>query len=149
MCDQLRRRVSLGFTPERFPMGTHICLIYEDEEERRTVISGFLATGLEEGERLAYFADEMTQDEAPAAKIDELRQALDRIKTLRGIVPICASCKKIRDDQGCWNQVEGYVRDHTEAEFGHGICPECMKELCPGYKQDDDGSAPENEGGPQ
>ena len=68
-----------------------------------------------------------------SAKIQELQQALDHIKTLRGIVPICASCKKIRDDQGYWSQVEVYVRDHTEAQFSHGICPDCMKRLYPNY----------------
>jgi len=67
-----------------------------------------------------------------ASKVEELRQALDQIKTLRGIVPICVSCKKIRDDQGYWNQVEVYVRDHTEAEFSHSLCQECMKKLYPG-----------------
>jgi DNA-binding response OmpR family regulator len=75
-----------------------------------------------------------------ATKIEELHQALDQIKTLRGIVPICASCKKIRDDQGYWSQVEVYVRDHTEAQFSHGICPECMKKLYPEFAQDDDGN---------
>ncbi len=63
--------------------------------------------------------------------IGELQQALAEIKTLRGIVPICASCKKIRDDEGYWQQVEVYVRDHTEAEFSHGICPECARTLYP------------------
>jgi DNA-binding response OmpR family regulator len=68
---------------------------------------------------------------ALAVKIAELQQVLDQIKTLRGIVPICANCKKIRDDQGYWNQLEAYVRDHTEAEFSHAICPDCKKELYP------------------
>jgi PAS domain S-box-containing protein len=61
--------------------------------------------------------------------IAELTEALANVKTLRGLVPICASCKKIRDDKGYWSQVEVYVRDHTEAEFSHGICPDCMKKL--------------------
>jgi PAS domain S-box-containing protein len=59
----------------------------------------------------------------------ELRKAFDQIKTLRGIVPICSGCKKIRDDQGYWSQVEVYVSEHTEAEFSHGLCPECIKRL--------------------
>jgi hypothetical protein len=63
----------------------------------------------------------------------KLQEALARVKTLTGILPICASCKKIRDDRGYWNQVEAYVRDHTEAEFSHGICPDCAKELYPEY----------------
>ena len=71
-----------------------------------------------------------------AGKIEELRQAVNQIKTLRGIVPICANCKKIRDDRGYWNQVEVYVRDHTEAEFSHSICPDCMKELYPEYMRE-------------
>jgi PAS domain S-box-containing protein len=61
--------------------------------------------------------------------IGELTEALDNIKTLRGLVPICASCKKIRDDQGYWQQVEVYVRDRSEAEFSHGLCPDCAKEF--------------------
>jgi hypothetical protein len=77
--------------------------------------------------------------EALAAKVAELRLALEHIKTLRGIVPICANCKKIRDDQGYWKQVEEYVRDHSEAEFSHGICPACMEKLYPGFSSDNDG----------
>ncbi len=69
--------------------------------------------------------------EALAAKVEELHKALEDIKTLRGIIPICANCKKIRDDKGYWNQVEVYVRKHSEAEFSHGICPDCAKKLYP------------------
>jgi hypothetical protein len=49
------------------------------------------------------------------------------------LLPICASCKKIRDDNGYWTQIEGYVRDHSEAEFSHGLCPECAEKLYPEY----------------
>ncbi len=69
--------------------------------------------------------------ETLAARIEELGQALEEIKTLRGILPICASCKKIRDDQGYWQQVEVYVHDHTDAQFSHGLCPECIRKLYP------------------
>lgn len=58
--------------------------------------------------------------------IAELNGALEQIRTLRGILPICAHCKKIRDDGGFWQQVEASVSHHTEAEFSHGICPDCM-----------------------
>lgn len=61
----------------------------------------------------------------------ELMSALDEIKTLEGIVPICSFCKQIRDDKGYWNQVESYVAQHTEAEFSHGICPKCIKQHYP------------------
>ena len=60
-----------------------------------------------------------------------LQQALDEVRTLRGIVPICANCKNIRDDKGFWNQVEKYVSERSEAEFSHGICPDCTKILYP------------------
>ena len=61
--------------------------------------------------------------------IAELQRALSEVKTLRGIVPICAKCKRIRDDNGFWQQVEVYVRDHSEAEFSHGLCEECCQKL--------------------
>lgn len=63
--------------------------------------------------------------------IEELQDALRKIKTLKGLIPICASCKKIRDDSGYWNQIEVYIRDHSDAEFSHGICPECSARLYP------------------
>ncbi|MEN6320143.1 MAG: PAS domain-containing protein [Syntrophaceae bacterium] len=63
----------------------------------------------------------------------ELRDALSRIKTLSGMLPICSSCKKIRDDKGYWNQIENYIKDHSEAEFSHSICPECAKTLYPDF----------------
>jgi GAF domain-containing protein len=66
--------------------------------------------------------------------VHELREALAQVKTLRGLLPICANCKKVRDDQGYWHSVEVYVRDHSEAEFSHAICPECMKKLYPWFK---------------
>ena len=59
--------------------------------------------------------------------IAELQTALEEIKTLRGIIPICSFCKKIRDDKGYWQQVEVYVQDRTEADFSHSFCPECAK----------------------
>jgi PAS domain S-box-containing protein len=66
--------------------------------------------------------------------IHELRDALSHIKTLSGLLPICAACKKIRDDQGYWRQIEVYLRAHTRAEFSHSICPECAQKLYPEYK---------------
>lgn len=65
--------------------------------------------------------------------ISKLQKAFEEIKTLRGIVPICANCKKIRDDKGYWEQVENYVSKHSEAIFSHSICPDCMKSLYPEY----------------
>jgi AmiR/NasT family two-component response regulator len=64
----------------------------------------------------------------------ELQDALAQVKTLSGLLPICASCKKVRDDRGYWHQVEVYIRDHSEAKFSHGICPDCAKSLYPGIE---------------
>ncbi|MCK5076206.1 MAG: hypothetical protein KAR38_07505, partial [Calditrichia bacterium] len=57
----------------------------------------------------------------------ELEDALTKIKTLSGLVPICAGCKKIRDDEGFWNKLEEYISEHSEVEFTHGLCPDCAK----------------------
>jgi hypothetical protein len=63
--------------------------------------------------------------------INELQGALVKIRTLKGLIPICSSCKKVRDDEGYWHQVEVYIRDHSEAEFSHGLCPDCFQKLYP------------------
>jgi hypothetical protein len=63
--------------------------------------------------------------------IEELQVALANVRTLSGFLPICASCKKIRDDQGYWNQLEAYISSHSDALFSHGICPDCIKKLYP------------------
>lgn len=68
--------------------------------------------------------------------ITELRQALAEVKTLSGLLPICASCKKIRDDTGYWRRIEEYISRHSEAEFTHSICPECAQRLYPEYLKD-------------
>jgi hypothetical protein len=60
-----------------------------------------------------------------------LEKALKQIKTLHGLLPMCASCKKIRDDSGYWKQIEAYLCEHSDARFSHGICPDCAKELYP------------------
>jgi len=66
----------------------------------------------------------------------DLRQALNEVNTLRGILPICSFCKKVRDDQGYWEQVDVYIRKHSRADFSHSICPECAKDHYPGiYKK--------------
>lgn len=68
----------------------------------------------------------------------ELEEALTEIKTLRGILPICASCKKIRDDKGYWQQIELYIAHRSDALFSHGICPDCAKSLYPEIANDID-----------
>ena len=72
-------------------------------------------------------------EEAREQLIGELRQTLAEVRTLSGLLPICASCKNIRDDHGYWTQVESYIRTHTSADFTHCLCPECAKKLYPEY----------------
>ena len=69
-----------------------------------------------------------------AAVIQELQETLAQVKTLKGLVPICANCHRIRDDRGFWNQLETYLREHSDAKFSHGICPGCMAALYPDFK---------------
>ncbi len=67
--------------------------------------------------------------------ISELREALTQVKTLKGMLPLCANCKKVRDDEGYWHQVDVYIRDHSDAEITHGICPDCHELLYPEYSK--------------
>jgi len=79
--------------------------------------------------------DEITErkqlEDEKAQLINELKNSLEQVKLLSGFIPICASCKRIRDDQGFWTQVEAYISKHSEAQFSHGICPDCVKKLYP------------------
>jgi PAS domain S-box-containing protein len=104
--------VSITFSPIKDAVGkTHgVSIVCRDITERKQ----------RDGERLRL--------------ITELTDALKRVKTLNGLLPICASCKKIRNDEGYWEQVEIYIRSRSDAEFTHGICPDCVKELYPEYE---------------
>lgn len=68
----------------------------------------------------------------------DLKAALQKVKQLSGLLPICASCKRIRNDEGYWVQIEQYIRDHSEAQFSHGICRECAKKIYPEYCTEDE-----------
>ena len=67
------------------------------------------------------------------ALLAELQNAMGKVRMLSGLLPICSSCKKIRDDNGDWNQIEDYIGKRSEADFSHGICPDCVKKLYPGF----------------
>jgi len=86
-------------------------------------------------------SDLVRAEEAQAALVRDLQSALAEVRTLSGLLPICAACKKIRDDKGYWNQIEVYLGEHSDVEFSHGVCPECARRLYGEYL-DDPGAQP-------
>lgn len=84
---------------------------------------------------LTLFLTDITERKQTEAERDglilELQDAIATVKKLSGLLPVCCHCKKIRDDQGYWNQIEAYIEKHSEAEFSHGLCPECAVKLYP------------------
>jgi hypothetical protein len=82
---------------------------------------------------LTVVTKEMEAAEERERLVAALQDALSKVKQLSGLLPICASCKKIRDDQGYWNQIEEYIRNHSEADFSHGFCPPCLEKLYPDF----------------
>jgi len=86
--------------------------------------------------RMASFVDitkHKQLDQEREQLIQRLQDALNKIKVLRGLIPICASCKSIRDDKGFWHKVEEYIRDHSDAQLTHGVCPACARKLYPEF----------------
>ncbi len=108
----------------------------KDGTEKNLLVSSTLIRG-EKGELfLSAYRDitgrKRTETEREEL-IRELRETFAKMNMLKGMLPICASCKRIRNDDGYWEQVEEYVKEHSEAEFSHGICPECAQKLYPKY----------------
>ena len=97
------------------------------------MVFSFLAIFVAAGSAVISYARDRRRivDDARKKLICELQDALAEIKTLQGILPICSHCKKIRDEEGDWNRIETYIREHSDAEFTHGMCPECIKEFYP------------------
>ena len=142
---------TLGYTKEEI-IGKRIWDIFPAEEgdKRYAVVKKTFETGepqeievhipLPTGDK--YFLTKVRPHRDESDRIDfvicvsiditELRKAQDELKTLTGILPICANCKNIRNDRGAWQQLEEYISAHSEAEFSHGICPECTELLYPG-----------------
>jgi GAF domain-containing protein len=118
-----RIRFYAGFpltTPEGFNLGT-LCAI--DRKPRRL--------SPEQSEAMQALARRVISLLELRRVSGRLAEALENVKTLRGLLPICAWCKRIRNDEGYWDQVEAYVRQHSDADFTHGICPECMEKVRP------------------
>lgn len=80
---------------------------------------------------IAQVADRIKAEKENEKLIRELQEALESVEQLKGFLPICASCRKIRDDQGYWNQIDTYLRTHSELKFSHSLCPECTRKLYP------------------
>ena len=78
----------------------------------------------------------LTEQRERERLLADREKALAEVRVLSGLLPICSSCKKIRDDKGYWNQIESYIHDHSDAEFTHGMCPECLKRLYPEFTED-------------
>jgi hypothetical protein len=115
--------ILLGFWFATNPLADKI-LLHADELEKRIQ---------EKTESLEREISEREKAEKEKEKnIAELREAMQKIKTLSGMLPICAHCKKVRDDKGYWNQIESYIGSHSEIEFSHSICRECAQKLYPG-----------------
>lgn len=79
-------------------------------------------------------SDRVRTEKEKEVLIGRLHETLSKVKQLSGLLPICASCKNIRDDEGYWKQIEAYLSEHSEVEFSHSICPDCFKKLYPGLK---------------
>lgn len=96
----------------------------------------YLVKGAIQGQLLArsirYAIERKRMAQEREQMIGELKEALAHVRTLSGLLPICAACKKIRDDKGYWHQVEQYISEHTDASFSHGICPDCARRMYPG-----------------
>jgi hypothetical protein len=87
---------------------------------------------------LAYIIESLRErfDAESRELIERLEKALSEVKTLEGLLPICAACKKVRDDRGYWNQIEAYIQDRADARFTHSVCPECIEELYPEFVEE-------------
>ncbi len=101
----------------------------------------YLIKGQADGRLVArsirYAAERKRAQDERERLIGELTDALNTVKKLSGLLPICASCKKIRDETGYWQRVEQYIQEHADVSFTHGLCPECIHRLYPDYAEEE------------
>ena len=135
-----------GILHSRFDIPSIFVTAYADDKilERAKITEpfGYLIKPFENKELLSNIVMALYKHRAEMERkklIQELQDSLAKVKLLSGLIPICANCKKIRDDKGYWNQIESYIKEHSEAVFSHGICPECLKKLYPEYYPPDQG----------
>ena len=127
--------ITMFVLPIFMPMGKSMAIMKHLHLNQKWLVSffgtGFLVIGLNNllGKLLPdvneLLAKLKSKDQEQKKTINELAKALEEIKTLKGIIPICSYCKKIRNDEGAWDVMEAYIAEHTHALFSHGICPEC------------------------
>ncbi len=134
--ENLQKRISGEVTSSRYEFRgktKNQTVIYIEAYGTRTVYQGqpaIIGTVLDISER------KLAEEERDLLIMDHL-EALSRIKTLSGLLPICAACKRIRDDKGYWSQIETYISQHSDALFSHGICPDCAKNMYPKIFKED------------
>ena len=117
-----------------FELNEKTRVIHQHYHGGKTVIEEVVATPILGDHGEVNFIVEELNDVTELITSTEIIEHLKReLNTLRGIIPICAACKKVRDDKGYWQQVEAYVRDRSDAEFSHSICPECLEKSYPGF----------------
>ena len=113
-----------------------LSFIEDAESERSLLISTTLIEN--PAKRVLVFVEDVTERKKAEAErerlIQELQKALAEVKKLSGLLPICASCNKIRDDKGYWNRLETFIQAHSEAQFSHSVCPDCARKLYPELK---------------
>ena len=129
-----------GIIRSRFDIPSIFVTAYADDKllERAKIIEpfGYILKPFEKRELHCNIEIALCKDKAEKDRkklIQELQDSLAKVKQLTGLLPICANCKKIRNDKGYWEQIEIYIKGHSEAEFSHGICPECAKKLYPDF----------------
>ena len=126
---------------EKYPCPVVLLTSHDDPEMVRRAsqvgVGAYLLKppGVEEIERALIMAVARFADLMELRRLNnELKMALDNVKVLSGLLPICANCKKIRDDKGYWEAVDGYFTKHSDVHFTHGICPDCIEKFYPEYK---------------
>ena len=132
LCEQFRDMPIVALTGLS---DEHVALQAVKEGAQDYLVKGQINGGLLVRE-IRYAIERKKNEQEKNRLIRELQSALAEIKSLRGILPICSHCKRIRDDEGAWKQLEVYISDHTDAEFSHGICNDCLKKHYPRYAKE-------------
>lgn len=132
-------RIRLNFFSSESPQAPLDCHIFQVDGERILFGDPLLPVNDDNLNKMSALNSELINlTRELRRKNRALENAREKIKVLGGLLPICSSCKKIRDDQGYWEQIEFYIRDHSEADFSHSICPDCARMLYPDLYGDED-----------